>query len=707
MNFKQFSDAVNQQLNVLCSTGKLFKSSISGGELWNLYLSSFREGDDLVFRDPNSTEHTCNLDNAFFRRYGNIVAIDENYDIISLWDVVVPETSKYYAPAKALSAAIKSKKIEDVFFETFAELNAMNYEKCKKTNSVYRLGIESNHKIYNQEEAEKYGVVKAGEVRQFNHFYGDLNSAFVDVTGSSQASILGGYRDSKNVFQRGMQEISLDTLHLVKDLINQGSLLDGTTHLYKIEAFIPLKEEYELASKKDEWCWVNSYKLAYAKFRNELIGTLCVELSEGVELNKACETWNKRVDPANYMKVKAPITAKQIAEAQKFVEENGYVESFNRRFATLDDINVNEIAHSNVGNGTIKTASLFDSVKPSVSTRHKRSQFDGIEEVSIDKFMKDILPSCTSVEVFVENRMTGNFVTLTTSVADSKPMFKWNNLFSWTFNGNLAGKSQIKEAVKTSGGKVDGVLRFSIMWGEDDPSDNSDLDAWCQQPSGERIGYSNKLDYTSKGNLDVDITQPNDRKNKNIVENITFPQLNKMRNGQYLFWVNPFSIRGANKGFKAEIEFNGEVFQYEYTKRVDANVTVAIVTLSNGVFTIEHKLPETNSSKKIWNIETNQFHKVNLVCLSPNHWGENNVGNKHYLFMLDNCHTDIPIRSFHNENLNADLLTQKRTLEVYAGNSMLQPTGKDLSGIGFNSTISEELIVKLSGNFKRSIKIKF
>lgn len=86
----------------------------------------------------------------------------------------------------------------------------------------------------------------------------------------------------------------------------------------------------------------------FAKFRNELIGTLCVELTEGVELNKACETWNKRVDPVNYMK--APITQKQINEAQKFVEENGYSESFDRRFATLDDININEILHSNVGN---------------------------------------------------------------------------------------------------------------------------------------------------------------------------------------------------------------------------------------------------------------------------------------------------------------------------------------------------------------------
>ena len=51
--------------------------------------------------------------------------------------------------------------------------------------------------------------------------------------------------------------------------------------------------------------------------------------------------------------------------------------------------------------------------------------------------------------------------------SESKPIFKWSNNYSWTFNGNLAGKSQIKEAVKSEGGKIDGVLRFSIIWNED------------------------------------------------------------------------------------------------------------------------------------------------------------------------------------------------------------------------------------------------
>ena len=346
------------------------------------------------------------------------------------------------------------------------------------------------------------------------------------------------------------------------------------------------------------------------------------------------------------MKATAPITKKQIEEAKKFVEENGYTESFNRRFATIDDIKVSEILHSNVGEGKIKSVSIFDGVK-STSTRHKRNEFKGVEEVSIDKFMKDILPSCTSVEAFFANSHQGNLVSLTTASAngESKPIFKWGNNYSWTFNGNLAGKSQIKEAVKLAGGRVDGVLRFSMIWNDVNGSDNSDLDAWCKQPDNVLIGYNTGYRKDTggvltklSGQLDLDNRNPG---GKMAIENIYFADLRKMKDGVYKFWVNQFSARNS-QGFKAEIEFDGETYIYEYNKPVVGNIQIAEVSLVKGVFTIKHLLPETAAlSKEVYGIETNQFHRVNLVCLSPNHWGENNVGNKHYFFMLDGCKSPV------------------------------------------------------------------
>lgn len=589
----------------------------------------------------------------------------------------------------------------------------MPYESCSKKNTKFQLGLAKNVKRYTREEAEKFGVVKPNEIKEFNHLHLFLPAQFVDATGKSVESIMADYRSSKEVFQRAMETISLDTLNLVKDLILQGSLLDGQTHLFKIEQMIPLKKQYDQlsSSQRDNWCWITSYKLPIAKFRNELMGTLCSELSEGKELNDACQAWNKRVDPVNYMKTTAPITKKQIEEAKLFVEQNGYTESFNRRFANIDDIKVSEILHSNVGSGSVKSVSIFDSVK-STSTRHKRNEFDGVEEIGIDKFMKDILPGCSSVEVFLNNSHEGHMASLTTANdPESKSIFKWANNYSWTFNGNLAGKSQIKEAVKIAGGKVDGVLRFSMIWNDGNGQDNSDLDAWCIQPNKENIGYSTpfrkdrgSVKSSCGGQLDLDNTQPS---GKLAVENIYFESNGKLKNGVYTFIVHQFSARNS-QGFKAEIEFNGETYNYQYNLPVSGQINVAQVTFENGVFSIKHILPESEvSNKSIYGLETNQFHKVNLVCLSPNHWGDNNVGNKHYFFMLDGCKSPVSIRSFHNENLIPELSAHRKVLEVLGGTTMIEPSEKQLSGLGFNATVRDELIVRLLGTHKRTVKIKF
>lgn len=716
MQFKELADKIHNQFNEVTKY-KLFRSSVTGDKLWDTYLGSFKKEHNPIFRDPESSSNNCNTDKSFIRRYGNVVAIDDNNEIITMFDITLPEGSEYYDSVTAARELLKSQPIKDVFFETFDELHSLNYEKTKKQQKIFRLGIQSNHKIYTVEEAQKFGRVEAGPVYTFNHFYADIPLDYVDHSGESQASIIGKYRDNQAVFERGMIEIPLDTLELVRDLINQKSLLNGDAHLYKIEQFITYKKEYDLFKSKDKqtnWTWIKSYNLPIAKFRNELIGTLCVELAEGAELNQACETWNKRVDPANYMKASAPITKRQIEEAKKTVEELGYESAFDRRFATLKDINVDEILHANVGNGVLKTASIFDNVKSTtVSTRHKRSEFDKVETVTIDKFMKDVLPTASSIELFMENRLRNNLVSMTTNNdVDAKPPFKWNNQFSWTYNGNLAGKSQIKEAVKDKGGNVTGVLRFSMIWNDhDDRKDQSDLDAWCSQPTGQKIGYNTGFRKDSGnrfsscgGQLDIDERIPGGR---TAVENIYFKDINLMSEGTYKFWVHQFSARNS-KGFKAEIEFNGELYHYSYDKLVTGNVQVAEVTLKNGVFTIAHKLPvASETSNTVWGIDTNQFHKVNLVCLSPNHWGDNNTGNKHYFFMLDKCHSDVALRSFHNENLNDDLTKHRKVFEVLANTTMLEPTDKQLAGLGFNATVTDEIVVKVSGSHKRMLKITF
>ena len=710
---KKFREQMQVQFDVIQRTGQLFRSSVSGKKIWEKYLESFN--DDPIFRDPASSIHNCNHCNNFIRRYGNIIAIDDNNNVITLFDFI-PGTEEYQSTAVKLSKLLREAPIQDVFFETFEELKALPYESCKKDQATYKLGIDKNVKRYTQAEAEQYGVVTANQVYTFEHMSLYLDKDFVKRNKGSIESIQADYRDAKNVFKRGMDEISVDTLYLIKDLINQGSLLDGTAHLSKINAIIPYAEFYQNVLEKnfDNWCWKNSFDNPLAKFRNTLIGVLCSELSQGMELNKACLNWNKRVDPANYMKATAPITEKQIKEAKVFVDENGYTASFNRRLATVDDIIANEILHLNSeGGNKQKDVHLFDAVKPSKSTRHKLNEFDQVEEVDINTFMYSILPTCTSVEAFIENNHEDNMVTLTTAKdPESKKIFKWDNNFSWTFNGNLAGKSMIKDAVASQGGKVDGVLRFSIMWA-DDTRDDSDLDAHCEEQPGNHIYYGNKVSHETGGNLDIDIINPQAHKRdykKEVVENITYPQFPE-KDTKFEFYVKNYSNRNS-QGFKAEIEFMGVQFQYEYPRGLShkQDVKVAKVTYKDGEFTIQHYLQPTEGfgvEKEIYGLKTGQFHKVKLVSLSPNHWGENEVGNKYYFFFLENAQSGGNIRSFHNENLKGDLIVHRKVMEVLANTTMVDSVTNELSGLGFNSTVRDEVILKLGGSHKRVVRVTF
>lgn len=75
--------------------------------------------------------------------------------------------------------------------------------------------------------------------------------------------------------------------------------------------------------------------------------------------------------------------------------------------------------------------------------------------------------------------------------------------------------------------------------------------------------------------------------------------------------------------------------------------------------------------------------------------------------MLDGCKSPNPVRSFHNENLIPDLVHHRKVMEVLGATHTLPPVSKQLSGLGFNSTVKDELVVKLGGSFKRMVKIKF
>lgn len=179
-----------------------------------------------------------------------------------------------------------------------------------------------------------------------------------------------------------------------------------------------------------------------------------------------------------------------------------------------------------------------------------------------------------------------------------------------------------------------------------------------------------------------------------------------MKDGNYRFYVHNFSNHRNFDGVRCEIEFNGEVYEFAYNKPFTGNLEIATVTKKGNIFTIQSSLDgksNVNSQEK-WGLKTCQFHTVKSIMLSPNHW-TNQVGNKHYIFTLENCQNNEPVRPFFNEFLKQELDKDKKVFEIMAGKLKIEPTKNQVSGLGFSDTQRNSIIVQVDGTFKRMLKI--
>lgn len=667
--FKEVKKQLEQKFQMmLASAEHLFYVAIDREVIWDAYLHGFPVDEQQ--------EYNCNCCKSFLRQYAGIVAIIDGKRV-SIWDdLEVPE--HYKNSIDRVKNYVAGLPITDVFFNDFPKMG---------TN-------------------ENFDAVR--EVT-WSHFSLLLPTKFVKRKDKID-SLKGELRTNKELLKRALTELTIDSVETVLDLINQNSLYRGKESEKVLQVFLKLQKEYEKIvnnphysnEETHNFCWIKSLELGIGicGIRNTAIGTLLINLSEGMDLDTAVAKFEQVVAPANYKRPTALVTPKMIASAKEKLEELGLMDSLERRFANETDLSVEDIIYTD--KSTSMSDVFGDMAKETLVNPKTLSK---VEEVSIKDFIEKVVPTSKSIEVLVENSHLNNFVSLITGVIKgAKSLFKWNNLFSWSYTGGIT--DSIKERVKAAGGKVDGVLRFSIQWNDEDTPGIVDLDAHAFEPDGTHINFSNYKgrDFTSmSGNLDVDMIDPSGPG----VENITWTNQSQMKDGVYQLKVHNYN-GGRNKGFKAQVEFNGEIYDFMSNTHLSGTITVAHVHLNKGVFTIQPHL-ESNStilSKDKWKVKTNQFTKVKKIMLSPNHWN-GAVGNKHYMFLLENCISDETARPFFNEFLSNNFDENRKVFEIMGGKMKVEHTDNQLSGIGFSETQRNHLFVRVDGNFKRVLKVNF
>lgn len=701
-SFIGFKKALKKHFNEMQKDAAcLFEVNLDKDQLWNTYLDSFPAGTNGIFRERR--EHDCNCCRQFIRNIGAAVVIKNN-KMHTIWELNLNDTM-YQPVCDALDAFVKAHAVADIYVA-----------KGKK--------VGTDH---NFEEID-------GRFLRFDHFSLELPDKFVDKSEKSVGEIKGQFRDTRNVFKRSLDEISMDAVDTVLELINTNTLYKGTEWKGALVEFKRYKTAYEKLSSDAErelYAWEKSLAagVAIGRIRNHSIGTLLVNISDDMDLDTAVKKYEQIVAPSNYKRPKAIFTKKMLEDAKKTITELGYMDSLQRRFANLNDITVNNVLFSNKSatKRMVDSNDLFTQMEKEVPVNPKK--FSKVEEISAQDFIDRVLPTAREIEIFVENKHEKNFVSMIAPVnPEAKTMFKWGNGLSWAYSGNITD-SEITEKVRAAGGRTDGALRFSHSWNYKGMRNASLMDLHVFMPGSnqkevyvngkeihdyygndERVGWNHRKHAISGGVQDVDFVHPA-LEGYIPVENTTFPSINRLREGVYTFKIHNWKYRRPTSGgFKAEIAFGGNIYKFTRKEPLQNKewITLAKLELKDGEFRILEMAKHDEEPIEKWGIRTNQFIPVSVISYSPNYFDEQQgIGHKHLMFFLKDCVNTEEPNGFYNEFLKSDLEKHKRVFEALGSKCHVEDTEDQLSGIGFSMTKRGDLIVKVKGSTERVMKIKF
>ncbi len=656
-DFTRFSRPVAARFTKM-SEQELYVADIDPDALWASYLAAFPEGTNPMVKVK--TEHDCSTCRRFVKNLGRVVTLN-NGRIGTVWEIYDSLPEPYRTVAAALDAAIRACPIKTIF---------------RSKERTY--GQDHN---YDPKTNERY-----------NHFYGRVaDRHFAAYPGARLAELTSAHQ----VFSRGLVEIRESDLEAVLDLINSIGLYRGQEHKAAVEGFMALLRK--LSSVPDAgWDRVNftweHLSHPHSRFRNTVIGTLLTDLAEDKDFDQAVKAFEAKVAPTNYKRPTAVITQKMVESAVQTLHELGLSGCTNRRYARLSDISVNDVlfvdnsARGRMKGGDPLTALLADVVKQTPPDLSRATK------LSADEFVRNVLPGVKSLEVFVENRHLGNFVSLTGADGPERP-FKWVNNFAWAYDGDVT--DSVKARVKAAGGNVNALLRVSLSWFNTD-----DLDLHCNTPSGVHIYYGH-----GAGVLDVDMNAYGVPV-RNPVENLAF---NTLQDGVYEVWVNQYHRRESmDVGFAIEVEFGGAIHQYTHARGVSDMQNVPCLKLhikDKQLTRIETDLPGGTASQEKWGVKTETLVPATLVCYSPNHWGGSTVGAKHLIFALQGCKNPGRARGIFNEYLRSDLDKHRKVFEVLGDKTKVAHSEDQVSGVGFTAARGDSVTVLVDG--KRPYTLAF
>lgn len=403
--------------------GPVFQTDIAPEVLWAEYLAAFATPQDRQF-------HTCHTCRRFIERFGGLVTVSPEGTLHSaLW---FPEDAEDPALREAITI-LAAKVTRSRIIHPFAS------------------------------SEPEFGVGVTGQWRHLS-----VPNPRILTGYRSAEEAMGVKRTEFEVVSKALVEYRLQTVEAVVRLLESGTLARSEKVLGQATWFRDLvraSSDTRNASVRRNLIWraVAEAPSGFCHVRASVLATLLDDLESGADTNGAMERFARKMDPLQYQRTTAEITAGQVAVAERRIAELGLARSLERRFARLDEI---PSLWTPAQPETPPSSGVFGHLLKAPA----KVDISGAAAppMSCEKFLRTVLPTAEGVEYQV--LPVDRFCAWTTAVhPDAPTLFQWSNPVSHYFYARGSRATDFG-LVAGSWVPVDAICYAPWLWDNHEPS---------------------------------------------------------------------------------------------------------------------------------------------------------------------------------------------------------------------------------------------
>lgn len=341
--------------------------------------------------------YNCRCCQKFIERYGGLVYIDkEGHSLPLIWFKASADGTIFEASVHAMYSLVSRAKITGVF-----------------VNDDDTWGVAEN-------------VSKKGQT--WTHFHGNPAFKYTEKAYTAPQRMAERVQDYE-MLNRALAEYRPEVVSQALRILRADALDRSEKTLGAAEWLHDLHDRIESAPRYVRqnivWKAVATAPAGFCHVRTNMIHTLMDDIKEGTLTFEAIAArWSAKMHPLQYQRPTAAPTEQAIDQAEKLVEKLGLARSFERRYATLEDV-LARVWTSRATPAEAKKEGVFAAVREGVAPKKEPIELP-LVTMTWRKFAEEVLPKALTMQCLVPQGHADFYGLVTAVHADAPPIIQWD-----------------------------------------------------------------------------------------------------------------------------------------------------------------------------------------------------------------------------------------------------------------------------------------